>query len=106
LTGDTDTWVPSLELGVAKSTRAIRTAIKANDEPAGLIVTQLRPAGAGALAGLKVGDLITYAGSKHLENVSDLATVSRPSIKQPLLLLILREGAPRFVAATGSSEEP
>ncbi len=29
LTGDTDTWVPNLELGVAKSTRAIRTAIKA-----------------------------------------------------------------------------
>jgi serine protease Do len=105
LTGDTDTWVPSLELGVAKSTRAIRTAIKATDEPAGLIVTQLRPAGAGALAGLKVGDLITYAGSKHLESVADLATVSRPSTKQPLLLLILREGAPRFVAVTGSSEE-
>ena len=105
LTGDTDTWVPSLELGVAKSTRAIRTAIKASDEVGGLIVTQLRPAGAGALAGLKVGDLITYAGSKHLENVSDLATVSRPSVKQPLLLLIIREGAPRFVAATGSSED-
>jgi serine protease Do len=105
LTGDTDTWVPSLELGVAKSTRAIRTAIKASDEVGGLIVTQLRPAGAGALAGLKVGDLITYAGSKHLESVSDLATVSRPSVKQPLLLLIIREGAPRFVAATGSVEE-
>lgn len=106
LTGDTDTWVPALELGVAKSTRAIRTALKAGDEPGGLIVTQLRPAGAGALAGLKVGDLITYAGSKHLESVSDLAAVSKPSIKQPLLLLIVREGAPRFVAATGSSEEP
>ena len=106
LTGDTDTWVPNLELGVAKSTRAIRTAIKAPDEPAGLIVTQLRPAGAGALAGLKVGDLITYAGSKHLETVTDLATVGRPSVKQPLLLLIIREGAPRFVAATGSIEEP
>ena len=105
LTGDTDTWVPSLELGVAKSTRAIRNALKANDEAAGLIVTQLRPAGAGALAGLKVGDLITYAGSKHLENVGDLATVSRPSTRQPLLLLILREGAPRFVAVTGSIEE-
>jgi serine protease Do len=106
LTGDTDTWVPALEVGVAKSTRAIRTAIKASDEPAGLIVTQLRPAGAGTLAGLKVGDLITYAGSKHLETVADLATVSRPSSKQPLLLLIIREGAPRFLAATGSSEEP
>jgi S1-C subfamily serine protease len=105
LTGDADTWVPSLELGVARSTRAIRTAIKASDEPGGLIVTQLRPAGAGALAGLKVGDLITYAGSKHLESVTDLATVSKPSIKQPLLLLIIRDGAPRFVAATGSTEE-
>lgn len=105
LTGDADTWVPSLELGVAKSTRAIRTAIKASDEAGGLIVTQLRPAGAGALAGLKVGDLITYAGSKHLESVADLATVSRPSVKQPLLLLIIREGAPRFVAATGSTEQ-
>jgi hypothetical protein len=40
-----------------------------------------------------------------LENVADLATVSRPSVKQPLLLLIVREGAPRFLAATGSSEE-
>ncbi len=106
LTGDTDTWVPNLELGVAKSTRAIRTAIKAGDEPGGLIVTQLRPAGAGALAGLKVGDLITYAGSKRLESVSDLAAVSRPSTKQPLLLLILREGAPHFIAVTGSPEEP
>ncbi len=28
LTGDGDTWVPSLEIGIAKSTRAIRTAIK------------------------------------------------------------------------------
>jgi serine protease Do len=105
LTGDADTWVPNLELGVARATRAIRTAIKASDEPGGLIVTQLRPAGAGALAGLKVGDLITYAGSKHLESVTDLATVSKPSVKQPLLLLIIRDGAPRFVAATGSTEE-
>ncbi len=29
LTGDQDTWVAGLELGVAKSTAAIRTAIKA-----------------------------------------------------------------------------
>ncbi len=68
-------------------------------------MTQLRPAGAGSLAGLKVGDLITYAGSKHLDNVADLATVGRPSVKQPLLLLIIRDGAPRFVAATGSTDD-
>ena len=69
------------------------------------VQTWLSDLGAGALAGLKVGDLITYAGSKHLESVTDLATVSKPSVKQPLLLLIIRDGAPRFVAATGSTEE-
>src|SRR5216683_2414515 len=64
LTGDVDTWVPALRLGVANATADIRKTIKAADEPSGLIVTQLRPAGAGALAGLKVGDLITHAAGK------------------------------------------
>jgi serine protease Do len=103
-TGDTDTWVAALELGIAKSTPAVRQAIKAGDEPSGLIVTQLRQAGAGALAGLKVGDLITYAGSKHLQDVADLAQVSKPSTRLPLLLLIVRDGAPRFIALTGQED--
>ena len=102
--GDPDVWVPALELGIAKSTPAIRTAIKANDESAGLIVTQLRREGAGALAGLKVGDLITHAGTKHLEDARDLATVSQPSVKSPLLLRIVRDGTPSFVAITGSDQ--
>jgi serine protease Do len=104
LTGDPDTWVPSLALGVANTTTEIRNAIKANEETAGLIVTQLRPTGAGALAGLKVGDLITHAGSKHLNDVADLATVGQPSTKIPLLLRVVRDGAPGFVAITGSEE--
>jgi serine protease Do len=105
LSGDTDTWVPTLELGIARANATVRRAIKAGDEPSGLIVTQLRPAGAGALAGLKVGDLITYAGTKHLEDVSELANVSKPSTRQPLLLLIVRDGAPRFIAVTGQQEQ-
>jgi serine protease Do len=105
LNGDTDTWVPTLELGIARANATVRRAIKAGDEPSGLIVTQLRPAGAGALAGLKVGDLITYAGTKHLEDVSDLANVGKPSTRLPLLLLIVRDGAPRFIAITGQQEE-
>jgi len=102
--GDPDVWVPSLELGVAKTTMAIRTAIKAPDETGGLIVTQLRREGAGALAGLKVGDLITHAGTKHLEQIADLASVSKPSKKTPLLLRVVRDGSPNFVAVTGSEE--
>lgn len=104
LVGDRDTWVPNLKMGVANTTSDIRKAIKADDETGGLIVTQLRPAGAGALAGLKIGDLITHAGTKRLTDVADLAPVSQPSTKNPLLLRVLRDGSPRFVAVTGSEE--
>jgi serine protease Do len=104
LMGDRDTWVPNLKMGVANTTKEIRNAIKADDETGGLIVTQLRPAGAGALAGLKIGDLITHAGTKHLMDVADLASVGQPSTKMPLLLRVLRDGTPRFLAITGSDE--
>jgi serine protease Do len=102
--GGPDTWVPNLELGVAKATADIRKALKAPDEAGGLVVTQLRHDGAGAMAGLKVGDLVTHAGSKPLQDVADLATVSRPSSSQPLLLRVIRTGSPGFIAVTGSDE--
>jgi serine protease Do len=104
LTGGPDTWVPNLAIGIANTTPEIRTALKANDETAGLIVTQLRRTGAGALAGLKIGDLITHAGTKHLQDVADLAAVSRPSSQSPLLLRVFRDGSPAFVAVTGSED--
>jgi serine protease Do len=104
LTGDQDTWVPALKLGVAATTADIRKTIKATDEPNGLIVTQLRPAGAGALAGLKVGDLITHVGSKQLVGVTDLATVATPTPQAPLLIRVVREGSPTFIAVTGEPE--
>jgi serine protease Do len=104
LTGGQDTWAPNLALGLANATPEIRKALKAEREAGGLIVTQLRRAGPGALAGLKVGDLITHAGTKRLTDVSDLATVSKPSPQMPLLLRVVRDGSPRFVAITGSDE--
>jgi serine protease Do len=104
LTGDLDTWVPSLRLGVANTTPEIRKAIKAGDEASGLIVTQLRPAGPGALAGLKVGDLITHAGPKQLNGVSDLVAVATPTPRAPLLIRVVREGTPSFIAVTGEAE--
>jgi len=63
VSGGQDSWVPALGLGVADTTTDIRKAIKADTEPSGLIVTQLRPAGPGAVAGLNVGDLITHVGT-------------------------------------------
>jgi serine protease Do len=102
--GARDTWVPGLELGVAIATSDIRKALKAQDESGGLIVTQLRRDGAGALGGLKVGDLITHAGTKPLVDVADLAMVSKPSSEQPLLLRVVRNGSAAFFAITGSQE--
>ena len=102
LGGGPDTWVPNLALGLADTTAEVRKALKADNEPNGLIVTQLRAAGAGALAGLRIGDLITHAGSKQLTAVTDLTTVDMPSPKRPLLLRVVRDGSPGFVAVTGS----
>ena len=104
LTGDQDTWVPALKLGVASTTADIRKTIKATEEPSGLIVTQLRPSGPGALAGLKVGDLITHVGTKQLVGVTDIATVAVPTPQAPVLVRVVRDGSPSFVAMTGEAE--
>jgi serine protease Do len=104
LTGDEDTWVPALRLGVANTTPEIRKAIKASDEVSGLIVTQLRPAGPGALAGLKVGDLITHVGTHQLVDVLDVAKVATPTPQAPLLIRVVRDGSATFVAVTGEAE--
>jgi serine protease Do len=104
LTGDVDTWVPALRVGVANATADIRKAIKAADEPSGLIVTQLRPMGPGALAGLKIGDLITHAAGKQLVDVADIAAAAQPTPEAPLLLRVIRDGNASFVAVTGEAE--
>jgi len=104
VSGGQDSWVPALGLGVAETTVDIRKAIKADTEPSGFIVTQLRPAGPGAVAGLKVGDLITHVGTKQLIAISELATVHVPTRQAPLLLRVVREGSPAFVALTGETE--
>jgi len=102
--GSQDSWVPALGLGVADTTVDIRKAIKADTEPSGVIVTQLRPAGPGALGGLKVGDLITHVGTKQLVAISELAALHPPTRQAPLLLRVVREGSPAFVAITGETE--
>jgi serine protease Do len=97
-----DTWVPTLGLGVATVSDEIRRAIHADDESGGLIVTQLRPAGAGALAGLQIGDLITHLRTKQLYDATQLADAGRPSTRLPLLLRVVRDGIPQFISITGA----
>jgi serine protease Do len=104
LAGGPDTWVPNLAIGLADTTADVRKAVKAENEASGLIVTQLRAAGPGAWAGLRIGDLITHAGTKRLTSVADLATVEMPTSKLPLLLRVVRDGSASFIAVTGTEE--
>jgi len=101
--GQKDVWVPALDLAVANTTATIRLALKA-EERSGLIVTQLRPAGAGAMAQLQVGDLITHYGLKRLTDVADVAAIRAPSADAPLLLRVVRGGSASFVAITGTDQ--
>jgi serine protease Do len=103
LTGNQDIWVPALRIGVAETTDTIRKAIHAEQESTGMIVTQLRPAGPGALAGLKVGDLITHIGTKQIFAAPELAGIKPPTPQDPLLLRVVREGSPAFVALPNES---
>ena len=98
-----DTWVPALGLGVAKVSSEIREELRAEAEPGGLIVTQLRPTGAGALAGLEIGDLITHIGLKQVDGVAQLARVASPSTATPLLVRVVRDGTAQFIVITGSA---
>jgi serine protease Do len=104
LTGEQDLWVPALKIGVADTTAQIRRALKASDEPTGLIVTQLRPVGPGALGGLKVGDLLTHVGTKQLINAAEFTAVAKPTPQDPVLLRVVRDGSAAFVALTGEAQ--
>ncbi len=104
LTGEVDTWIPALMVGLSNTTPDIRKAIKATTESNGLIVTELRPSGPGALAGLRVGDLITHLGSKELIDVAEVTKVPSPSPQAPLLVRVVRDGVANFVAVTGRAE--
>jgi serine protease Do len=104
LTGGQDVWVPALGMGVADTTAEIRRAIKAADEASGLIVTQLRPAAPGALAGIRVGDLVTHLGAKQLFEATDIAAIGKPTPQDPVLLRVVHDGSPAFIALTGQSQ--
>lgn len=100
--GQIDSWVPALGLGVAAAPYEIRHAVGADGEAGGVIVTQLRPAGAGALAGLQIGDLITHLGTKELKSVDQLVGIDQPTPKAPLLVRIVRDSTPTFMVIPSS----
>jgi S1-C subfamily serine protease len=66
----------------------------------------LRPDGAGALSGLKVGDLITHVGSKPVGEPADLSELPAPTPQAPVLLRVVRDGSAAYVGITGAAPLP
>jgi serine protease Do len=67
----------------------------------GLAVTHVDPASEAATKGLSVGDVIVEAGQRPVERLSDLTDrveEAKEAGRKSLLLLVRREGDPRFVA--------
>lgn len=67
----------------------------------GLVVEDLDPEGAAADKGISAGDIITGAGQQPIASVADLQAridEAREAGRKSVLLLIRREGEPRFVA--------
>jgi serine protease Do len=67
----------------------------------GLIVTAVDPASEAYAKGLREGDLITEAGQQKVAAIGDLETritEARDAGRKSLLLLVRRDGDPRFVA--------
>jgi len=67
----------------------------------GLVVTDVDPESRAYEKGLRSGDVITKAGQSDVRTISALRQrieAAREAGRRAVLLLIRREGAPRFVA--------
>lgn len=73
-------------------------AIDAEAQPA--IVQRVRPAGAAAEAGIRQGDVIVQVDNRLLEGPGHVASAWRDALNEerPLLLRVLRDGDPLFIA--------
>ena len=71
------------------------------DGSEGLVVADIDQASEAFEKGLRAGDLITEAGQRKLASIADFearVAEAKEAGRKSLLLLIRREGNPRFVA--------
>lgn len=69
----------------------------------GLVVADIDETSAAYEKGLRSGDLITEAGQEKVASISDLTDridAAREAGRKSVLLLIRRDGEPRFVAVS------
>lgn len=92
-----------LGLTVVPMTDEIATTLGLPAGSAGLAITAVDPASEAASKGVAAGDVIIEAGQQkvvRLEDLQDRITEAKDAGRKSLLLLVRREGDPRFVALT------
>lgn len=92
---------PVLGLTLSPLTEEMRTEMGIADDQTGLVVMDVDESTEAFEKGLRPGDLITEAGQQKITTLTDLdARISdaRDAGRKSLLLLVRRNGEPRFVA--------
>ena len=92
-----------LGLTLSPVTEELANEFSIDPKAVGLVVTAVDPMSDASVKGIMPGDLITEAGQQPLTSVEELTTrvtEAQEAGRASLLLLIRREGDPRFVAVT------
>ncbi len=97
--GETEKTILGLTLSIL--TDDMRAELNVPDEMDGLVVLSVDETSQAFEKGLRAGDLITEAGQQKLKSLSELddrIAEARDAGRKSLLLLVRRNGEPRFVA--------
>lgn len=90
-----------LGMTLAPLTPELAARLQVPEGAAGLVVQDVDPASDASAKGLQTGDLIVEAGQQPVTSLADLnarITEAREAGRQSVLVLIRRQGEPRFVA--------
>jgi serine protease Do len=90
-----------LGMTLAPLTDELRQQLNAQNVTGGLVIQDIDAASEAAEMGLRAGDIITEVTQQSVENVAEFQTLvqaARDAGQQSILLLIRRDGNPRFMA--------
>ena len=92
-----------LGLTVSNMTDELREQLGLSDDIQGLVVAEVAEDSEAFEKGLRVGDIITEAAQESVASIADLnerVEAAREAGRKSLVLLVRRDGDPRFVALT------
>ncbi|QOL81069.1 DegQ family serine endoprotease [Pseudooceanicola spongiae] len=95
-------------MSLSELTPELKTQLELGDDATGLVVTDVDEMANAFEKGIRAGDLITDAGQEKVSTIAELQTqitAAKDAGRKSVLLLIRRQGDPRFVALPLDAEE-